>query len=490
MVDQADSAARRTAAQPGGQFGLPSDPWHPSASGVPPRADGNPDAAATPPSGNGRAHGIGQDHWTARLERHGIRLVRGPATPGPVRRARDGQLFGGVAAGLAKRTGFSVALIRVVIVVATLATSGFLAMPYVLAWLLIPAEGADRNIASKALADKRGIGLAAGLASVLVVALIIASALNAPWLTSLSVPIIVCATGLLLISRNAPEEELAYLRSLADPAGLTATAPRSRRVLRFLVGALLIIFGVFALVQGHERLALLRPLAGIMLLVGGIALALGPWWLRIAREAVEERQARIRAEERAEMASRVHDSVLQTLALIQRRAGDQQQVVRLARAQERELRAWLFDGRPPGSMEGQAATIADGVRLIQQEVEAQHGLAVDAVTVGDCELDDDMSALLAAAREATVNAAKWSGAESVSLFAEVEPDSVSIFVRDRGRGFDPAAVPADRKGLAESVRARLARRGGSATIRSAPGEGTEVSLVMSRFAGDRMPRRS
>jgi len=190
------------------------------------------------------------------------------------------------------------------------------------------------------------------------------------------------------------------------------------------------------------------------------------------------------------MASRVHDSVLQTLALIQRRAGDQQQVIRLARAQERELRAWLFDGRPPGSMKGQAETVADGVRLIQQEVESQHGLAVDAVTVGDCELDDDMSALLAAAREATVNAAKWSGADTVSLFAEVEPESVSIFVRDRGRGFDPAAVPADRKGLAESVRARLARRGGAATIRSAPGEGTEVSLVMPRSAADRMSNRS
>ena len=115
-------------------------------------------------------------------------------------------------------------------------------------------------------------------------------------------------------------------------------------------------------------------------------------------------------------------------------------------------------------------------------------MPVDAVTVGDCELDDDLTALLAAAREATVNAAKWSGAEVVSLFAEVEPDSVSLFVRDRGRGFDPAAVPADRKGLAESVHARMARRGGSATVRSAPGEGTEVVLSMPRAAA-RLPRR-
>jgi signal transduction histidine kinase len=190
------------------------------------------------------------------------------------------------------------------------------------------------------------------------------------------------------------------------------------------------------------------------------------------------------------MASRVHDSVLQTLALIQRRAGDPNQVIQLARAQERELRSWLFDGRAPGSMEGQAETVADGVRLIQQEVEAQHGTPVDAVTVGDCELDDDLSALLAAAREATVNAAKWSGADVVSLFAEVEPASVSLFVRDRGRGFDPATVPGDRKGLAESVQARVARRGGTATIRSAPGQGTEVALTIPRLAADRQPRRS
>ena len=188
------------------------------------------------------------------------------------------------------------------------------------------------------------------------------------------------------------------------------------------------------------------------------------------------------------MAARVHDSVLQTLAMIQRRADQPQQVIQLARAQERELRAWLFDGRAPGSLDDM--TLAAGVRQIQQEVEAQHGVSVEAVTVGDCELDDDLSALLAAAREATVNAAKWSGVGVVSLFAEVEPASVSVYVRDRGKGFDPAAVPGDRKGLAESIRARMARRGGSATVRSTPGQGTEVSLTMPRRAGERQPSRT
>lgn len=182
------------------------------------------------------------------------------------------------------------------------------------------------------------------------------------------------------------------------------------------------------------------------------------------------------------MASRVHDSVLQTLALIQRRASEPQQVIQLARAQERELRSWLFDGRAPGSLAADT-TFAAGVRLIQSEVEAQHGVTVEVVTVGDCALDANLQALLAAAREATVNAAKWSGVQVISLYAEVEPNEISLFVRDRGRGFDPAAVPADRRGLSESVQARMARHGGSADVRSAPGEGTEVRLSMPRAAG-------
>jgi signal transduction histidine kinase len=257
-----------------------------------------------------------------------------------------------------------------------------------------------------------------------------------------------------------------------------------------LLAAAAIALGLDALLSGHVGYHALKPLAGVALVMAGIALAFGPWWLRIARDLVAERQARIRAEERADMASTVHDSVLQTLALIQRKAADPQQVVQLARAQERELRGWLFDGVTPGSMDGKATTVAAAVRLIQQEVEAQHGISVEAVTVGDCDLDDDLQALLAATREATVNAAKWSGAAVVSLFAEVEPGEVTLYVRDRGRGFDPEAVTADRKGLAESVRARMARKGGSATVRSAPGEGTEVSLSMPRHSDDRLQRRS
>src|SRR6202012_4145909 len=173
--------------------------------------------------------------------------------------------------------------------------------------------------------------------------------------------------------------------------------------------------------------------------------------------------------------ARVHDSVLQTLALIQRNADQPSQVVKLARAQERELRSWLFEGRVPGETH-EAATVAEAIRLIQQDVEERHGVPVEAITVGDCELDDQLRALLAAAREATVNAAKWSGADVVSVFAEVERDEVSIYLRDRGCGFNPAEVPLDRKGLAESVQARVARRGGTGTGTSVQEEGTGGEL--------------
>jgi len=221
----------------------------------------------------------------------------------------------------------------------------------------------------------------------------------------------------------------------------------------------------------------------VVLVIAGLVLCLGPWWLRIARDLVLERSARIRSEERekerADIAARIHDSVLQTLALIQRRADDPQKVVQLARMQERELRSWLFEGRAPDEADTDA-TFASGVRQIQQDVETRYGVPVEAVIVGDCELDDNLSALLAAAGEATVNAAKWSGASVISLFAEVEPGEVSLVVRDRGQGFDPEAVPEDRKGLAESIHGRMARRGGTATVSTAPGEGTKVSLKMPR----------
>ncbi|HEX5188797.1 MAG TPA: PspC domain-containing protein [Streptosporangiaceae bacterium] len=406
---------------------------------------------------------------------------------GPLRRPQQGRLIGGVAAAIGARTGVGTNIIRTVFICSSL-VGGFGAAVYVLAWLFVPAAGEETNIASRAQADRRGIALAAAAASLLALVLLVASLLHVSWLGSLSWPPVIALAGLVLIWRNASRDEQRLMRQVAEPVlGLSPGGRRSVFWLRMIVACVLLLSGVGILVAERITSKAIWPLTGVAVLLVAIVLLLGPWWMRILRDQFAERQARIRAEERAEMASRLHDSVLQTLALIQRRAEDPQQVVSLARAQERELRSWLFDGKAPGSMDGRATMVSDGIRLIQQEVEAQHGIVVEAISVGDCELDDDLGALLAAAREATVNSAKWSGAGTVSLFAEVEPATVSVYVRDRGRGFDPAAVPADRKGLAESVRARMERRGGSATVRSTPGEGTEVVLTMPRTAGQREP---
>jgi len=422
--------------------------------------------------------GRGGPPW-ARRQGHG----------GPLRRDQADRIGGGVAAGVAAWKGFSATTVRIVFVLITLVSASWSVPLYVMAWLFIPAAGTQANIFSKARNDSAGIRLAVGLGSILILVLFIAGALNDAWFITWAWPQVFTVAGLVLIWRNAPAEEQATLRHLLEPLGAAAgdVAHAGGRgggrgsTVRLIIAAVLLAAGLAWLFSAHASLALLRPLGGVVLVIAAIVLALGPWWLRIARDLALERQAKARLDERVDIAARVHDSVLQTLALIQRRADDPQKVIQLARLQERELRSWLFEGRGPDDADAEL-TVAAGVRQIQQDVESSYGVPVETVTVGDCGLDDNLSALVAAAREATVNAAKWSGASVISLFAEVEPAEVSIVVRDRGKGFDPSAVPEDRKGLAESVHGRMARRGGTATVTSAPGEGTKVTLKMSRTA--------
>ena len=412
--------------------------------------------------------------------RHGPFGRRHRGDCGPLRRNPAERLAGGVASGVAAWRGFNPTTVRIVFVLLAL-FGGWFVPVYVAGWLLIPAAGAEESIGSRARSDSRGIQLAVGLASVVLLLLLFAGAIHDGWFVSWAWPQVFSVAGLVLIWRNAAPDEQATLRRLVEPLEAAAGGQRRGRgtAIRLAVASLLLAGGVGWLLSAHQSLALLRPLGGAVLVIAGIVLLLGPWWLRIARDLVLERQAKERAEERADIAARIHDSVLQTLALIQRRADDPQKVIQLARLQERELRSWLFEGKGPNEPDADT-TFAAGVRQIQQDVETRYGVPVEAVIVGDCELDDSLGALLAAAREATVNAAKWSGASVISLFAEVEPAEVSVVVRDRGQGFDPEKVPADRKGLAESVRGRMARRGGTATVTTAQGEGTKVALKMSR----------
>jgi signal transduction histidine kinase/phage shock protein PspC (stress-responsive transcriptional regulator) len=421
----------------------------------------------------------GWDHesgWHARIRRHG----RGDG--GPLRRDPEDRIGGGVAAGLGARFGFSPNTVRIACVVAALVSQGWAVPIYFVGWLLIPAKGETESIGAKARHDSRGVALAVAAASLLAVFLLLAGVLNDGDIEVYGWPQVVSVACLVLIWRNAPDGEQAAMRHLVAPleslGGGASNDFRRGTKLRFAVSAGLLAVGFGWLFSQHGGVKLLAPLGGFVLVVAGIVVLLGPWWLRIARDLLLERQARAVAEERADMASRVHDSVLQTLALIQRSADDPQAVVQLARAQERELRSWLFEGRAPGDTE--VTSFAEGIREIQRDVEARHGVPVEVVTVGDCPLDEHLTALLAATREATVNAAKWSGASVISVFAEVEPDKVAVAVRDRGKGFDVYSVPEDRKGVAESIRGRMLRHGGKATVQSTVGEGTKVTLTMAR----------
>jgi signal transduction histidine kinase len=261
---------------------------------------------------------------------------------------------------------------------------------------------------------------------------------------------------------------------------------RRKRVLpivRSAAGVVLVGTGVTGIVvlQGSAKHLGAVLQASLAVLVG-IALLAGPYLVRMMQELSEERLMRIRAQERAEVAAHVHDSVLHTLTLIQRNADDPREVARLARAQERELRAWLYRPEGTGKAEEQGPeTLAEAVRRTAAEVEDHHGVPVEVVCVGDCPLDEKLGAQVQAAREAMVNAAKYGGESgTVQVYAEVEGHTVFVSVRDRGPGFDPEAVPADRMGVRESIIGRMQRNGGTARLSSAPDGGTEVELEMER----------
>jgi signal transduction histidine kinase len=240
------------------------------------------------------------------------------------------------------------------------------------------------------------------------------------------------------------------------------------------VGLVLVGGGLALLFASVDILSQLGvTLLAVVVTVAGLMIAFGPWILRLGEELTRERRERIRQEERAEVAAHLHDSVLQTLALMQR-TDDPRAIATLARAQERELRAWLF-GRMP--TEG-ADLLSTALEAAAARIERDHHVAVEVVAVGDALLDERTRALVAAASEALVNAAKHSGEAKVSLYLELDQEGAEVWVTDQGRGFDPGQVAPDRRGIAESITGRMTRHSGSSQIESRPGEGTEVHLTL------------
>jgi signal transduction histidine kinase/phage shock protein PspC (stress-responsive transcriptional regulator) len=391
-----------------------------------------------------------------------------PARPAsdrpPLVRPRSGRLLAGVAAGTAAHLRQDPMVVRVAFVV--LATTGIGVVMYGLLWLTMPVAAPGEEPAPGAFT----LGAPTGKRQLLTLAVLgFACVVLVGQVAQFSsgafvLPLVLVAVGLAVIWRQLDTD-----RTLALPGVRWALAG----------GAALAAGGVILLLATTGQLANARNgFAATLVILTGVVLATAPIWRRLLDSRAEERTARIRSEERAAVAAHLHDSVLQTLALIQRHAEDPQAVSRLARSQERELRAWLYD--PQVVREG--GTWAGLVAGMVAEVEADHAFLVDPVVVGDAPVDDALAALGAATREALVNAAKHSGAPAADLYTEVTPDRVSVYVRDRGKGFDPAEVPDDRRGLRDSVTGRLTRLGGTAVVRSASGEGTEVELVLPRGA--------
>ncbi|WP_281896613.1 ATP-binding protein [Phytohabitans aurantiacus] len=391
-------------------------------------------------------------------------------------RARDQRVVAGVASGIARHLGIPVTRVRIAFVV-LLPLSGLGLLLYSAFWAVLPlqprtAEPQRRNLMHLLPFVAIGMGL------ILLQSLVFGSrgvSGTAGWL----VAIIAVGAGIIW-HESDPERRRQWSETMPQVPWLGAVVAESDRrafLLRFIGGGVLVsvgIIGVVAVYSPAENFG--AVVNGIMFaLVGlaGVAVVAGPVLWRTYNQLRTEREGRIREQERAELAAMVHDQVLHTLALIQRNAADVKVVQRLARGQERSLRSWLY--KPVASP---TERFAAALEQVAAEVEDTYAITVETVVVGDRETDEKVGALVAAAREALVNAARHAKVQSVSLYAEVEPDQLSVFVRDRGAGFDPSTVEDHRHGVRGSIIGRMQRHGGRATIISEPGSGTEVRLFL------------
>ena len=393
-----------------------------------------------------------------------------PKATRPVR----GRAVAGVAAGLAQNLRLPVWLVRTAFVILAFA-GGIGIVLYAAFWAVLPldAHGTDEETASARSSDTARL---LALAAIVVGIGLLLAALGVNLAGGAVIPVIIAVFGAALIWRQTDDEQrdawsAAAGRAARHTAGTAAGAGRWR----ILTGIALVVLALVALLASRTSPAeAVQGLAVAFLLLGGVALVAFPWIYRAWREASEQRRALIRSEERAEIAAHVHDSVLQTLTLVQRYSDDPAEVSRLARTEERNLRSWLY--APTGDPD---RTFAAAVERDAGSVESDYDASIDVVTVGDAVLDAGLGALVAAAREAMVNAAKHGGGQ-VSVYAEVADAQAEVFVRDRGPGFELSEVPDDRHGVRESLIGRMERNGGTAVIRSTPERGTEVRLAMPR----------
>ena len=417
-----------------------------------------------------------------------------------IQRSRKGRVLGGVARGIAEKFAIDPLYVRLAFVLLTLA-SGVGVFLYAAGLVLMPDEKGSLSRVGKSLDADSDVtqGLAFG-AIVLGTALLLRR-IGVWFPARLLWPGVFIFTGLAMVwRRNADEKETnggdfhsftESVKAAKNPQQIWLvitshwTGSTKSTSARLVAGGLLVFSGSGALFASGQPLQAVRnAVVPAFLLLVGLAVIAGPWLLRLNSDLSAERNARIRSEERADIAAHLHDSVLQTLAIIQRRADQPKEIVTLARRQERELRAWLYDGTQVRT-QGQAQSIGEAIEAVADDVERDFGVRVDVVKVGDCPVDQRTEALVAAAREAMVNSAKHSGVADISVYLEASSDEVEMFVRDRGAGFDEATVATDRRGLRDSIRGRIEKLGGEVRVHSEIGVGTEVQFRLDRSAVDR-----
>lgn len=382
-------------------------------------------------------------------------------------------MVAGVARGLADHLGVDVIIVRAMFVVLGIAGGAGIVM-YAAFWAFVRSdpeapEASDDGNGWRPLRTERlgRRGQYVALVALTVGGVLAVQALGLGLPGPLLWPLALAGFGTLVLWRQADDAQRNRWRVAVGQG-------RPPTLLTSILGAALVVAGAATFLGFHEQLSKVRDglLASLVFIVG-VAVITGPWWLGTVRALATERRARIREQERAELAAHLHDSVLHTLALIQRHVDDPREVQRLARSQERELRTWLY--RPPT---GEQQDFARALERIVAEVEDSQGVTIEIVVVGDCPLDDRLAATLQAAREAMINAAKHAGTATFSVYAEIEAGKVTVFVRDRGKGFDVDAVSHDRLGVKESIIGRMERNGGKAFVRTSPGDGTEIRLEM------------
>jgi signal transduction histidine kinase/phage shock protein PspC (stress-responsive transcriptional regulator) len=387
----------------------------------------------------------------------GIRLVRG---------AED-RVISGVAAGIAARFGLDVVLVRVAFLVLCLG-GGLGLLLYGVAWAAMPE--AQREVRRRKLSGARQVIAVACLVG----GLLLLARASGLWLGDPIVwPLAAVTLGSMFVWIRVGESD----RRLTPAEGSSSVVWKTRAMSlgRMVAGFGLVIGGTLAVLDAYSPVSIGRVVLPITIAVTGLLLALGPWLLRLSRQLSLERRERIRSEERSALAAHLHDSVLQTLALIQRSPAD---ATTLARQQERELRAWLYGATPTS----QGATLRVALDDVTAKMERMHRIPIETIVVGDAPMDEALGALVKATGEAMHNAGRHSGATAVSVYAEVDNGSVTAYVRDEGQGFDTANVPGDRRGIADSIRGRVARHGGTGEVKSTVGSGTEVKIMVPRRA--------